>query len=110
MARPEDHSTRKFYYLEVNMELTIRRIDDMHHHFRIRPTLDMVLSHLIPYCARAIAMPNLSKAVLNGSDVIWYRNEFTTVQNYLQEGGSFPPPHDHRDPRQYHPRRYLQCP
>lgn len=72
-------------------KLPLRWIDDFHHHFRIQPTLHLVLKHLIPYCGRAIAMPNLTNAVLTAKDVIWYRNEFITILEWLPQGRGFEP-------------------
>ncbi len=71
--------------------LTLRRIDDFHHHFRVQPTLQQVLELLILYCGRAIVMPNLANAVLTAKQVIWYRNEFINILDWLAQGRSFMP-------------------
>ncbi len=55
-------------------ELVIRTPDDMHVHLREGDMLRAVVGHTSGVFARAIAMPNTSKPVLDGLDVAMYRD------------------------------------
>lgn len=71
---------------------TVRRIDDLHAHFRIGPLLRCVLPFTAQYAGRAIAMPNTRpRAILTAGDVIWYRNEIMDVVNSMASRPSFEP-------------------
>ena len=62
--------------------ITIRRLDDMHCHFRLHVILNIVLPYTAQYASRGIAMPNIRpNAILTGNDVIWYRNQITQSLN-----------------------------
>lgn len=52
----------------------------MHCHFRVGSLLKEVLPFTARYAGRGIAMPNTRpRAILNGSDVVWYRDEIKRV-------------------------------
>lgn len=60
----------------MNDRITLRRLDDMHCHFRIGLLLKEVLPFTAQYASRGIAMPNTRPhAILTGNDVVWYRDE-----------------------------------
>lgn len=65
-------------------ELTIRRPDDFHIHFRKGPMLREVAPYTARVFRRALVMPNLSgRAVLNAEDVATYRSEiFLATSKY----------------------------
>ncbi len=57
-------------------ELTLRRFNDMHCHFRTGELLKEVLPFTMGYCSYAVAMPNTRpRAILVGHDVRNYRDE-----------------------------------
>jgi len=67
----------------MNDKLTLRRLDDMHCHFRIGSLLKEVLPFTAQYAGRGIAMPNTRpRAILTGEDVVWYRDE---IERALEE-------------------------
>ena len=60
----------------MNNTITLRRLDDMHCHFRTGSLLKEVLPLTAQYAGRGIAMPNTRpRAILTGDDVVWYRDE-----------------------------------
>ncbi len=67
-------------------ELTIRRPDDMHVHFRLGPMLQNVVPATANQFARALVMPNTDPPVLNGYSVRCYRQEINDAVE-----ASFPP-------------------
>jgi dihydroorotase len=53
--------------------ITIRRLYDMHCHFRLPPVLESVLPFTAQYSAYGLAMPNTRpQAILRGANVVWY--------------------------------------
>ncbi len=64
----------------MTKEIILRRLDDMHCHFRTGSLLSEVLPYTAYYAGRAIAMPNTRpRAILTGEDVVWYREEIERV-------------------------------
>ncbi len=59
--------------------LTIRRPDDFHIHFRRGAILQEVVPFTSRVFARAMVMPNTDPPILNGEDVILYREEILTA-------------------------------
>lgn len=66
--------------------ITMRRLDDLHCHFRLNPLLAEVLPFTARYAGRAIAMPNTRpRAILTGDDILWYRDEICRVLENLSD-------------------------
>jgi len=64
----------------VIKKITMRRLDDMHCHFRAGKLLEEVLPYTVRYAGRGIAMPNTRpRAILTSEDVVWYRGEIERV-------------------------------
>lgn len=73
-------------------EITMRRFDDMHCHFRLGDLLAEVLPLTAQYSGRGVAMPNTRpRAILTADDVLWYRGEIERVLNKMAERPSFEP-------------------
>jgi len=73
-------------------KLVLRRFDDMHCHFRLNPLLSEVLPFTAQYAGRGVAMPNTRpRAILTGSDVVWYRGEIGRVFDEMPSRPSFEP-------------------
>ena len=76
----------------MNDRITLRRLDDMHCHFRTGSLLSEVLSFTARYAGRGIAMPNTRpRAILTGDDVIWYRDEINRAVDELPNRYPFEP-------------------
>lgn len=78
----------------INMDdkITLRRLDDMHCHFRVGSLLTEVLPFTAQYASRAIAMPNTRpRAILTAEDVVWYRDEINRVLDGMAKSPSFEP-------------------
>ncbi len=76
----------------MHKRITVRRLDDMHCHFRIGSLLAEVLPFTAQYAGRGIAMPNVRpRAILTGNDVVWYRDEIMRVLDALSYRPSFEP-------------------
>ncbi len=72
--------------------LTVRRIDDMHCHFRNGQRLKDVLPWTAAYASRAIAMPNTRpRAILTADDVSWYHDEIRRALDEMPERHPFEP-------------------
>ncbi len=72
--------------------LTLRRLDDMHCHFRRGTMLAEVLPHTAKYAGRGLAMPNTRpRAILTAEDVVAYRAEILDVINALPIRPDFEP-------------------
>ncbi len=56
------------------LQMTLRRPDDFHHHFREGAMLNSVIEHAGLF-GRVLAMPNLAKPVLTAHDAFRYRYE-----------------------------------
>ncbi|MEM6897096.1 MAG: dihydroorotase [Pseudomonadota bacterium] len=69
-------------------EITIRRPDDWHVHFRDGAMLKAVLPETARHFARAIVMPNLVPPVVTGQDAASYR---ARIMAALPEGMTFEP-------------------
>ena len=65
--------------------ITLPRFRDMHCHFRDLPLLGSVVSQTLQYANSAVVMPNTRpRAILNGDDVVWYRDLITqTIDGLL---------------------------
>ena len=75
-----------------NDKITLRRIDDMHCHFRLDWLLAQVLPFTARYAGRGIAMPNTRpRAILTADDVVWYRDEIKWVLDRIPNRPSFEP-------------------
>ncbi|MEM9349394.1 MAG: dihydroorotase [Pseudomonadota bacterium] len=72
----------------MTTELTIRRPDDWHVHFRDGDVLKAVLPETARHFGRAIVMPNLVPPVVTGQDAASYRKRIMAA---LPEGMSFEP-------------------
>jgi dihydroorotase len=76
----------------MNYRITLRRLDDMHCHFRVGSLLKEVLPFTAQYAGRGIAMPNTRpRAILTGEDVVWYRDEIKRALNEIQHRYPFEP-------------------
>lgn len=76
----------------MNDKITLRRLDDMHCHFRAGSFLKEVLPFTAQYASRGIAMPNTRpRAILSGSDVVWYRDEIRRVLDEMSQWQPFEP-------------------
>lgn len=76
----------------MNERITLRRLDDMHCHFRIGSLLKEVLPFTAQYAGRGIAMPNTRpRAILTGDDVVWYRYEIKRVLDEMPNRYPFEP-------------------
>lgn len=76
----------------MNEKITLRRLDDMHCHFRIGSLLKEVLPFTAQYASRGIAMPNTRpRAILTGNDVIWYRDEIKRAFDEMPNRYPFEP-------------------
>jgi len=76
----------------MNDKLTLRRLDDMHCHFRVGSLLKEVLPFTAQYAGRGIAMPNTRpRAILTGEDVIWYREEIKRALDEMPHRHPFEP-------------------
>lgn len=72
--------------------ITLRRLDDMHCHFRIGTILAGVLPFTARYAGRGLAMPNTRpRAILTGDDIIWYRDEIQRVLDGMLNRYPFKP-------------------
>jgi len=73
-------------------KITLRRLNDMHCHFRLGQLLAEVLPFTARYAGRGIAMPNTRpRAILNGDDVVWYRDQIMLVLDALSVQTDFNP-------------------
>ncbi|PIP65398.1 dihydroorotase [Candidatus Peregrinibacteria bacterium CG10_big_fil_rev_8_21_14_0_10_49_16] len=71
---------------------TMRRLDDMHCHFRTGALLEEVLPWTVRYAGRAIAMPNTRpRAILTADDVVWYRDQILRVRDAMPVQYPFEP-------------------
>jgi dihydroorotase len=85
--------------MEVKMKINtkkdgidIRRLDDMHCHFRTGWLLKQVLPFTMQYANRGIAMPNTRpRAILTGDDVVWYRDEIMGALDEMPDQYPFKP-------------------
>ena len=76
----------------MNDKITIRRLDDMHCHFRTGSLLKEVLPFTAQYASRGIAMPNTRpRAILTGDDVVWYRDEIKHALDEMPNRYPFEP-------------------
>lgn len=76
----------------MNDKITLRRIDDMHCHFRVGSLLKEVLPFTAQYASRGIAMPNTRpRAILTGNDIIWYRDEIRCALDEMPHRHPFEP-------------------
>lgn len=76
----------------MNDRITLRRMDDMHCHFRVGSLLKEVLPFTAQYAGRGIAMPNTRpRAILTGEDVVWYRDEIKRAFDEMQHRHPFEP-------------------
>ena len=76
----------------MNDKITLRRLDDMHCHFRIGSLLKEVLPFTAQYASRGIAMPNTRpRAILTGDDVVWYRDEIKRAFDEMPNRYPFEP-------------------
>lgn len=72
--------------------IILRRLDDLHCHFRIGSLLAEVLPFTAQYAGRGLAMPNIRpRAILTGGDVIWYRDEIKRVLDGMPIRHQFEP-------------------
>ncbi|MDO8486235.1 MAG: dihydroorotase [Candidatus Staskawiczbacteria bacterium] len=70
----------------------LRKLDDMHCHFRLDWLLAQVLPFTARYAGRGVAMPNTRpRAILTADDVIWYRDRIMQVLSDLKRQCSFEP-------------------
>ncbi|MBI3305774.1 dihydroorotase [Candidatus Nomurabacteria bacterium] len=73
-------------------KIILRRLDDMHCHFRLDPLLTEVLPVTAQYAGRGIAMPNTRpRAILTRNDVLWYHDEIKRVLDRTPNRFSFEP-------------------
>lgn len=76
----------------MNDRITLRRLDDMHCHFRVGSLLKEVLPFTAQYANRGIAMPNTRpRAILTGDDVVWYRDEIMCALDEMPHRHPFEP-------------------
>jgi len=76
----------------MNDRITLRRLDDMHCHFRVGSLLKEVLPFTAQYAGRGIAMPNTRpRAILTGEDVVWYRDEIKRALEEMPHRHPFEP-------------------
>jgi len=76
----------------MNDKITLRRLDDMHCHFRTGSLLKEVLPFTAQYASRGIAMPNTRpRAILTGDDVVWYRDEIKHALDEMPNRYPFEP-------------------
>lgn len=76
----------------MNEKITLRRLNDMHCHFRTGPLLEEVLPFTARYADRGVAMPNTRpRAILTRDDVIRYRDKITRVLDRMPNPYSFKP-------------------
>lgn len=76
----------------MNDRITLRRLDDMHCHFRVGSLLKEVLPFTAQYASRGIAMPNTRpRAILTGEDVVWYRDEIKRALDEMPNRHPFEP-------------------
>jgi len=76
----------------MNDRITLRRLDDMHCHFRVGSLLKEVLPFTAQYASRGIAMPNTRpRAILTGEDVVWYRDEIRRALDEMPHRHLFEP-------------------
>jgi dihydroorotase len=62
------------------MEITIRRPDDWHVHFRVGAMLGAVVPETARHFGRALVMPNLVPPVLTGADAADYRDRILSAK------------------------------
>lgn len=75
-----------------HLSYRLRRFDDLHCHFRLKPLLADVLPFTAQYAGRGIAMPNTKpRAILTADDVVWYRREIEQVLEKIANRPSFEP-------------------
>lgn len=73
-------------------QIILRRLDDMHCHFRIGELLKEVLPFTTRYASRGVVMPNTRpRAILTGKDVIWYRDEIKRALDEVSDQYPFEP-------------------
>ena len=72
----------------MHAELTIKRPDDWHVHFRDGAMMQAVLPDTAAHFGRALVMPNLVPPVVTKKDAEDYRNRITAC---IPEGSSFKP-------------------
>ena len=73
-------------------KIMLRRLDDMHCHFRVGSLMNEVLPLTAAYAGRAVAMPNVRpRAILTGDNVGWYYNEIIRVLSGMHYQYSFKP-------------------
>lgn len=76
----------------MNNRITLRRLDDMHCHFRVGSLLKEVLPFTAQYASRGIAMPNTRpRVILTGDDVVWYRDEIKRALDEIPNRYPFEP-------------------
>lgn len=76
----------------MNDRITLRRLDDMHCHFRVGLLLKEVLPFTAQYAGRGIAMPNTRpRAILTGEDIVWYRDEIRRALDEMPHRHPFEP-------------------
>ncbi|MFH1714472.1 MAG: dihydroorotase [Candidatus Nealsonbacteria bacterium] len=68
--------------VKIGDEITLRRLDDLHCHFRIGSLMVDVIPFTARYAGRAVVMPNTRpRAILTREDVIWYRDHILRSLN-----------------------------
>lgn len=73
-------------------EITLRRFNDMHCHFRTGSLLNEILPFTAQYAGRAVAMPNTRpRAILTANDILWYRDEIKWAFDKTPNRFSFEP-------------------
>ncbi len=76
----------------MNDRITLRRLDDMHCHFRVGSLLKEVLPFTAQYASRGIAMPNTRpRAILTGDNIVWYRDEIRRALDEMPNRHPFDP-------------------
>ena len=76
----------------MNDRIILRRLDDMHCHFRVGTLLKEVLPFTAQYASRGIAMPNTRpRTILTGEDVVWYRDEIRRALEEMPHRHPFEP-------------------
>ncbi len=73
-------------------KIVLRKLDDLHCHFRTGDMLKEVLPWTAHYAGRGLAMPNTRpRAILEAKDVEWYRGEIEHVLDGMTERPNFKP-------------------
>ena len=72
-------------------QVNLRRLADLHAHFRFDNLLQSVLPHTARYCRYGVAMPNLAPPVCTGGQMLHYLEAINAVLASMPERTDFEP-------------------